>query len=85
MNSGGERAIIAGSKFPCPYCGNNTFDVEPWGSFEICEICGWEDDSSRFHLTELKMRHHKRDANAMDSVLPGPGFSRLNFQKMRGA
>jgi hypothetical protein len=29
--------------FPCPACGFLTFS-EPPGSYEICEICGWEDD-----------------------------------------
>lgn len=29
--------------FPCPACGFMSFS-EPSGSFEICAICGWEDD-----------------------------------------
>ena len=29
--------------FPCPSCGFLTFG-EPPGSYEICELCGWEDD-----------------------------------------
>jgi len=29
--------------FPCPSCGFLTFG-EPAGSYEICELCGWEDD-----------------------------------------
>jgi hypothetical protein len=29
--------------YPCPCCGYLTFSGTP-GSFEICEICGWEDD-----------------------------------------
>ena len=29
--------------YPCPSCGFLIFN-EPEGSFEICEICGWEDD-----------------------------------------
>ncbi|EEX8828996.1 hypothetical protein DWH00_004983, partial [Escherichia coli] len=28
--------------YPCPCCGNKTID-EP-GCYEICPICGWEDD-----------------------------------------
>ena len=27
---------------PCPCCGTRTF-AEP-GGYEICEVCGWEDD-----------------------------------------
>lgn len=29
--------------FPCPCCGFLTYE-EPPGSYEICSICGWEDD-----------------------------------------
>ena len=29
--------------FPCPACGFLTFD-EPPGSYNICTVCGWEDD-----------------------------------------
>ena len=29
--------------FPCPACGFVVF-VEPPGSYDICEMCGWEDD-----------------------------------------
>lgn len=30
-------------KYPCPSCGFLIFD-EPIGSYDICYICGWEDD-----------------------------------------
>ncbi len=29
--------------YPCPTCGFLTF-CEPPGSYEICAVCGWEDD-----------------------------------------
>lgn len=29
--------------YPCPSCGFLIFD-EPPGSYNICDICGWEDD-----------------------------------------
>jgi len=29
--------------YPCPACGFEVFD-EPPGSYEICCLCGWEDD-----------------------------------------
>jgi hypothetical protein len=31
-------------KFPCPVCGYLVF-AEPPGSYDICEVCGWEDDA----------------------------------------
>ncbi|NLI91850.1 MAG: hypothetical protein GX434_06460 [Peptococcaceae bacterium] len=30
-------------KYPCACCGQNTLDEEDF--FEICPVCGWEDDS----------------------------------------
>jgi hypothetical protein len=30
--------------FPCPVCGYLTL-AEPPGSYEICKVCGWEDDA----------------------------------------
>src|SRR4051812_45725828 len=31
-------------EYPCPCCGYLTFD-EPPGSYDICRVCGWEDDA----------------------------------------
>jgi len=30
--------------FPCPACGFLTFSEAP-GSYDICDVCGWEDDN----------------------------------------
>lgn len=29
--------------YPCPACGFQVFDSPP-GSYDICPVCGWEDD-----------------------------------------
>jgi hypothetical protein len=29
---------------PCPVCGYLTFN-EPPGSYDVCDVCGWEDDA----------------------------------------
>ena len=34
--------------YACPCCGYLTFDEEPPGTFEICPVCGWEDDEVQF-------------------------------------
>lgn len=31
------------NNYPCPICGEMCMS-EPEGSFDICPICGWEDD-----------------------------------------
>jgi hypothetical protein len=35
-------------KFTCPCCGYKTLDEEPTDTYEICEICFWEDDGVQF-------------------------------------
>jgi len=34
---------------PCPCCGFETLEEAPPGTFDICEVCGWEDDNVQFH------------------------------------
>lgn len=34
--------------YACPCCRYLTFDEEPPGTFEICPVCGWEDDEVQF-------------------------------------
>jgi hypothetical protein len=36
----------AADSYPCPCCGSLVFE-EPPGSYEICDVCGWEDDISQ--------------------------------------
>ncbi|MEH7657210.1 CPCC family cysteine-rich protein, partial [Bacillus velezensis] len=31
-------------KYTCPCCGYRTIEEEPPGTYEICNICYWEDD-----------------------------------------
>ncbi|MGC7837415.1 CPCC family cysteine-rich protein [Pseudomonas sp. L7] len=33
---------------PCPCCEYLTFDERPTGTFEVCPVCGWEDDDAQF-------------------------------------
>lgn len=35
-------------KYTCPCCGYLSLDLEPPGTFTICEVCDWEDDSIQF-------------------------------------
>lgn len=38
--------------YPCPCCGFLTIGEEPPGTFEICDVCGWEDDNVQFNDPE---------------------------------
>jgi hypothetical protein len=35
-------------RFACPCCGFKTFDEKPGGTYDICEVCFWEDDMLQF-------------------------------------
>lgn len=35
-------------RFACPCCGYETLDEEPPGTYDICEICFWEDDGVQY-------------------------------------
>lgn len=35
-------------KYKCPCCGNYTLYEQPPGTYEICEICDWEDDETQY-------------------------------------
>ncbi|MCJ7836795.1 hydrolase [Cuneatibacter sp. NSJ-177] len=36
-------------KYKCPCCGSLSLSEPPPGTFEICPICGWEDDEVQFN------------------------------------
>lgn len=40
-------------KYTCPSCGYLTFENTP-GSYDICEICFWEDDLSQLRFANTK-------------------------------
>ncbi|MFD3443217.1 CPCC family cysteine-rich protein [Microbacteriaceae bacterium 4G12] len=38
--------------YPCPCCGSLTLEEAP-GSYEICGVCGWEDDHAQLRWPTL--------------------------------
>ena len=41
------------NKWRCPCCGNPVFEEKVPGSYEICSVCGWEDDKSQYEDIDL--------------------------------
>lgn len=60
--------------FPCPCCGSKVFTTE--GEYELCDVCGWEDDpvqstdsdyaggANKLSLTEARKEWSARQASA---------------------
>ncbi len=46
------------NRFACPCCGYRTFKQNPNGTYDICEVCFWEDDP-----IQLDDPNHKGGAN----------------------
>lgn len=40
---------MSDARFHCPCCGYPTLSEAPPGTFDICTICGWEDDNVQFN------------------------------------
>jgi len=41
-------------KHPCPCCGYRTLELQPPGTYEICDICFWEDDGVQYDDPDYK-------------------------------
>lgn len=41
-------------KYTCPCCGYKTLEEKPPGTYEICEICFWEDDPIQYKEPDYK-------------------------------
>ena len=39
------------AEYPCPCCGHVTLGAPP-GSYEICDVCFWEDDAVQLRWTD---------------------------------
>ncbi len=52
--------------YTCPACGFLTFD-EPTGSYDICELCGWEDDNVQ--LANPRLRGGANKENLIEAQL----------------
>lgn len=65
-----ERA--ADGHHPCPVCGKTVFECE--SSYEICPVCGWEDDA----LMEANPGEYGGTANDLSLALYKERYEALN-------
>lgn len=50
-------------KYECPSCKNKTLKESPPGTYEICPICGWEDDYVQFMNPDYKGGANEKSLN----------------------
>ena len=50
-------------KYKCPCCGYYTFDNKLDGSYDICEVCYWEDD-----IRQLEDPTNENGANGISLI-----------------
>jgi hypothetical protein len=67
--------MSASTNYPCPCCGYLTLDEEPPGTFNICQVCYWEDDGVAFADPDFAGGANKVSLNT----------ARENFKKLGAA
>jgi hypothetical protein len=63
--------------YPCPCCGYLVFDEAP-GSYDICEICYWEDD-----VIQLRWPDYAGGANSPSLIEAQLNFINLGAKEAR--
>lgn len=48
-------------KHLCPVCGK--YEFEEQGSFDICDVCGWEDDPLQLNDPDLELGANEMSLN----------------------
>jgi hypothetical protein len=57
--------------FPCPCCGQRTRAQEAHGTYEICEVCGWEDDDAQYRNPDMAGGANRLSLNQARAALRG--------------
>jgi hypothetical protein len=64
--------------YACPCCGYLTLEQRPPGTWEVCPVCGWEDDPVQFEdpsyeggANQVSLAEARR--NYLDSGAAAPG------------
>jgi len=66
-------------KFQCKCCGNKTLSEFPNGTFEICEICFWEDDNVQSNDPNFEGGANEISLNASKENYKNFGVSNTKF------
>ncbi len=70
-------AMTLAQRYPCPCCGHLVFDEEP-GSYDICNVCYWEDD-----LMQLRFLRSAWGPNHVSLIEAQKNYQAFGAMEMR--
>lgn len=62
--------------YRCPCCGYRTLEEEPPDTYDICDVCGWEDDGIQFENPD-----YRRGANRPSLREARESFARIGGER----
>jgi hypothetical protein len=74
------RDTPLGRRYACPCCGFLTLGEPPSGTYEICEVCFWEDDGVQFRNPEYEGGANKVSLNDARQNFLAHGVSETRFK-----
>lgn len=81
VNDLAARDTPLGRRYPCPCCGYLTLVEPPTGTYDICEVCFWEDDPAQFHRPNYRGGANKPSLNEARETFRQHGVSKVGFEK----
>jgi hypothetical protein len=67
-------------RYPCPCCGYLTLPEPPTGTFELCQVCFWEDDNIQFDDPDYEGGANKVSLRQARENFREFGVSELQFK-----
>lgn len=74
------RETPLGRRYPCPCCGYLTFSRTPTDTYEICEVCFWEDDGVQFRNLDYEGGANKVSLKQARDNFRALGVSETRFK-----
>ena len=74
------RDTQLGGRYACPCCGYLTLGEPPSGTYEICEVCFWEDDGVQFRNPQYEGGANKVSLNDARKNFLAHGVSEIRFK-----
>lgn len=74
------RDTALGRRYPCPCCGYLTLVEPPTGTYDICAVCFWEDDTVQFRDPDSEGGANAVSLNQARENFRAHGVSEIRFR-----